>query len=65
MYTAVIVGFAGYLIYWGSYWSVPFWFALTTLYIVKAFKEEGVLAQRYPQYPEYVSRTKRFLPYLF
>lgn len=65
MYTAVIVGFAGYLIYWGSYWSVPFWFALTTLYIVKAFKEEGVLAQRYPQYQEYVSRTKRFLPYLF
>ncbi len=65
MYSAVIVGFAGYVIYWGSYWSVPVWFALTILYIIKAFKEEGVLAKRYPHYQEYVSRTKRFLPYIF
>ncbi len=65
MYTAVIVGFAGYVVFWGSYWAFPFWIALTGLYIVKAFKEEGVLAQRYPNYKEYVSRTKRFLPYLF
>ncbi len=65
MYTAVIVGFAGYVIFWGGYWSAPFWVALTILYVVKAIKEEGVLAQRYPDYPEYVSGTKRFLPYLF
>ncbi len=64
MYTAVIVGFAGYVVFWGSCWAVPFWIALTVLYIIKAFKEESVLAQRYPHYKEYVSRTKRFLPYL-
>lgn len=65
MYTAVIVGFAGYVIYWGSLWSVPFWMALTTLYVIKAVKEEQGLMQRYPHYREYISRTKRFVPHLF
>lgn len=65
MYTSVIVSFAGYVIYWGSYWSAPFWLSLTVLYIVKAIKEEGVLSQRFPDYQEYRSRTKRFIPYVF
>ncbi len=65
MYTSVIVGFAGYVLYWGSYWGIPFWFSLTALYIVKALKEEGVLIQRFPEYQEYKSRTWRFLPYIF
>lgn len=65
MYTAVIVGFAGYVIYWGSLWSLPFWLALTILYVIKAIKEEDVLAQRFEDYQEYKSVTKRFVPYLF
>lgn len=65
MYTAVISGFAGYVIYWGSFWSLPLWIALTGLYVLKAFKEEEVLKERYPYYGEYQSRTKRFIPFLF
>ncbi|MFH0957646.1 MAG: methyltransferase [Pseudomonadota bacterium] len=65
MYTAVICAFLGYVIYWGSGWSVLFWLAMTTLYIIKAWKEEQVLEQRYPGYDDYRKRTWRFLPYIY
>lgn len=65
MYTAVIMGFAGYVLYWGAVWSAAIWLALTALYVVKAIKEEEVLAQRYPDYNDYKSATKRFIPYIF
>lgn len=65
MYTAVIFAFLGYLIYWGSLWSFPFWLAMTILYVVKAWKEEIVLRHRYPGYPDYQKKSWKFLPYIY
>lgn len=65
MYTAAICAFLGYIIYWGSLWCVPFWLAMTILYIIKAWKEEGVLNQRYPEYSDYRERTWKFIPYVY
>ena len=65
MYTAVMFAFLGYIIYWGSMWGFPLWLAMTTLYVVKAWKEEEVLKQRYPAYPDYERRSWKFFPYIF
>lgn len=64
MYTAVIAMFAGYILFFGSLVSVPLWLAFSTLYVVKAFKEEHIIADRFPEYEEYMKRTGRFLPFL-
>jgi len=65
MYTAVIFAFLGYTIYWGSTWCFPLWLIMTILYIVKAWKEEGVLKQRYLEYVDYQKRTWKFFPYIY
>jgi protein-S-isoprenylcysteine O-methyltransferase Ste14/rhodanese-related sulfurtransferase len=65
MYTGAVVLFAGYILLWGSLWSVPLWLAFAVLYMVKAVKEEAILAERFPQYREYRSRTWKFVPYLW
>ncbi|MHB8203252.1 MAG: methyltransferase [Desulfomonilaceae bacterium] len=65
MYTAVMFAFLGYIIYWGSLWCFPLWLAMTILYIVKAWKEEDVLKQRYPGYEDYQKRSWKFFPYIY
>jgi protein-S-isoprenylcysteine O-methyltransferase Ste14/rhodanese-related sulfurtransferase len=65
MYTAVIFAFLGYVIYWGSRWCFPLWVTMTALYALKAWKEEGGLQVRYPDYQEYKSRTWKFFPYIY
>ena len=65
MYTAVICAFLGYVIYWGSKWSFLFWLAMTALYVIKAWKEESVLEQRYSGYNDYRKRTWKFIPYIY
>lgn len=64
MYTAVIVMFSGYIIYFGSLISLPLWLAFSTLYVIKAVKEERIITDRFPEYEEYRKRTGRFLPFL-
>ncbi|MGC8659045.1 MAG: methyltransferase [Desulfomonilaceae bacterium] len=65
MYTAVIFAFLGYILYWGSLWGFPLWLIMTTLYVVKTWKEEEVLKERYPAYPDYERNSWRFFPYVF
>jgi len=62
MYTAVIVMFAGYILFFGSLLSVPLWIAFSALYVYKTGKEERILAARFPEYDEYRKRTHRFIP---
>ena len=48
--------------------SLPAWIAAVALTVVldlKARREEFWLAERYPAYPDYRSRTHRFLPGLY
>lgn len=65
MYTSVILAFLGYVIFWGSTFAFPFWVVMTVLYLIKGWKEEGVLEQRYPDYADYRRRTWMFLPYIY
>ena len=65
MYTGAVVLFAGYILLWGSLWSVPLWLAFAALYVLKVIKEEAILVERFPQYREYSSRTWKFVPYLW
>jgi protein-S-isoprenylcysteine O-methyltransferase Ste14/rhodanese-related sulfurtransferase len=65
MYSAVIIMFAGYLLYFGSLLSIPLWLAFSVLYIVKAVKEEQILIERFPEYEQYREKTWRFIPFIF
>ena len=65
MYTAVITSLGGYALYFGSLWAVPFWLGCTILYVIKAVKEERLLAEHYPEYEDYRRRSWRFVPFIF
>ena len=65
MYTGVITMFAGYILLWGSLFSIPLWLAFSVLYLIKSVKEERILDHRFPEYEEYRKRTWKFLPFLY
>lgn len=65
MYIGVILMFLGYLLFFGSLFSVPLWLAFSVLYIVKSMKEEQILANRFPDYDDYRKRTWKFIPYVY
>jgi protein-S-isoprenylcysteine O-methyltransferase Ste14 len=62
MYAGVTLGALG----WGCLNGSPLAIALSGLLLVvltlKSIREEAWLAERYPGYPAYVERTKRFFP---
>lgn len=64
MYTGVIIALAGYVLFFGSVFFASAWFGVTILYLVKAVKEERMLAEKFPRYEGYRERTWRFLPYI-
>jgi protein-S-isoprenylcysteine O-methyltransferase Ste14 len=51
---------------WGCYTASPIAMALSVLLLVvvwlKSIREEAWLVERYPEYAEYRSRTRRFFP---
>jgi protein-S-isoprenylcysteine O-methyltransferase Ste14/rhodanese-related sulfurtransferase len=64
MYTGVIIGLLGYVLVFGSTFFLPVWLAVVLLYVIKAVKEERILADKYPDYEQYRMRTWRFLPFV-
>lgn len=65
MYTGVIMMFAGYILWWWGLYSIPLWLTFSVLYLMKAVKEERILAHRFPEYEDYCKRTWKFLPFLY
>lgn len=65
MYTGVILGLLGYVILFGSLILVPAWVGVTLLYAIKSVREERVLADKFPEYEQYRSKTWRFLPHIY
>jgi protein-S-isoprenylcysteine O-methyltransferase Ste14 len=65
MYTGAILMMGGWVLFFGSLWSVPLWLAFSILYFVKSVKEERILNNRFPEYGEYRKRTWAFLPYIY
>lgn len=63
MYTALImmmIGVAGYNGHWINYLAA---IGIIAVVVIKAFREERLLPQVFPEYEAYRARTTRFVPY--
>jgi protein-S-isoprenylcysteine O-methyltransferase Ste14 len=65
MYTGAILMMGGWVLMFGSLWSVPLWLAFSLLYVVKSIKEERILAAHFPEYGKYRKKTWKFLPFIY
>ncbi|MBB3204847.1 protein-S-isoprenylcysteine O-methyltransferase Ste14 [Rhodopirellula rubra] len=63
MYTAVVLFCFGFLLTSPSMWKVATWILLIAVVSAKARIEESFLCKRFPQYPDYIKRTGRFIPF--
>lgn len=62
IYTGLLAGGVGLVAIGASVWHLAVWVALAVLLAVKSRWEERMLAAEHPDYPDYASRTGRFLP---
>lgn len=62
IYTGVLITALGACLVSGSWLALAFWLCLCVLFDLKARREEAWLAQRYSQYLEYRTRTRKFVP---
>ena len=65
MYSTVLLGSAGLVLFHPAAWL---WLALAALFAVlfaKAMLEERSLGPKFPEYANYAQRVRRFVPYLF
>jgi protein-S-isoprenylcysteine O-methyltransferase Ste14 len=65
MYSGVVMGLGGYALYFGSLISVPLWIGVLVFYMIKAVKEERLLAAKFPDYEDYCRGTRRFIPFVY
>ena len=65
MYTSVILMMLGIAIYLNSPWNYLGLFITVVSVTLKALKEEHLIAEEHPLYKDYMSRTTRFIPYLY
>jgi len=65
MYAGAILMIGGWMLFFGSFLSLPLWLAFSILYVVKSVKEERILVDRFPEYKEYQKKTYKFLPYIY
>ena len=62
IYTGLMTGGLGLLLFGASVWHIGAWVALIILLSVKARWEERMLMAEHPEYAEYGARVGRFLP---
>lgn len=62
IYTGLMVGGLGLVLFGASVWHVALWFALLLVLAGKARWEERMLIARHPDYRGYASRVGRFVP---
>ena len=61
IYTSLIFSGFGFALYQGSVYKLLVTLLLLILFYFKSKYEEGLLTRRYPDYPEYKKRTRRFI----
>ena len=61
IYTSLIFSGFGYAIYQESIFKLFITLLLVILFYFKSKYEESLLTQKYPDYPEYKKRTRRFI----
>ena len=65
MYTSLLLLAAGAALLIDGWWAWFNWAALFVVLLFKAAIEEHFLLEHYPQYRDYQSQSKRFLPWVF
>jgi protein-S-isoprenylcysteine O-methyltransferase Ste14 len=64
MYLAVLLGAAAFVAADPRAWRMTAWLALAAVLIAKATREESYLMSAFPEYADYASRTRRFIPFV-
>lgn len=62
IYTGLMVGGLGLVLFGASVWHIVLWLALVLLLAAKARWEERMLVARHPEYRAYAAKVGRFLP---
>lgn len=62
IYTGLMTGGLGLMLFGASVWHIVAWLALVVLLSVKTRWEERMLVAQHPDYREYGSRVGRFVP---
>jgi protein-S-isoprenylcysteine O-methyltransferase Ste14 len=65
MYAAILLGAGAFVAADPQIWRIGAWIALGAVLIVKAMREEEFLRAVFPEYAQYASRTRRFVPFVF
>ena len=61
IYTSLIFAGLGFALYQGSLYKLLITLLLLILFYFKSKYEEGLLISKYPEYREYMKRTRRFI----
>ncbi|MHB1173161.1 MAG: methyltransferase family protein [Lacisediminihabitans sp.] len=62
VYTGLLLGGLGLVLFGASVWHIIAWFALVVLLVAKTRWEERMLTASHPDYRRYAARVGRFLP---
>jgi len=65
LYTSVILVAFGWALAWLSWPAALAAVALIPFFFAKSRREEERLCGRFPEYAEYMARTRRFLPWIY
>ena len=65
IYSGVLLTALGACLISGSWLALAFWLALCVLLDLKSRREELWLAERHPEYTEYLKQTRKFVPWLY
>ena len=65
MYSAVLLLCLGMVLIHQSLFSVICWVLLIWVLWLKALREEQLMAQRFPEYPDKMLSVKRLIPFIF
>jgi protein-S-isoprenylcysteine O-methyltransferase Ste14 len=64
IYSGIIFLFSGYSVYQNSVYKLLISLLLVILFYLKSNYEEQRLAQKFPDYKQYRSKTGRFFPWI-
>ncbi|WP_232085888.1 methyltransferase family protein [Candidatus Nitrosacidococcus tergens] len=65
MYTSLFIAMSGIVIYNDYFLNFLGLVLLAMVLISKSYKEEKLLLEKFPEYREYMTKTKRFIPCIF
>ncbi len=65
MYFAILVMFLGVTLYFQAYYSMLWLAVLFVFFVLKASNEERFLSQKFPEYNQYKTTSKKLIPFIY